>query len=169
MKLIQFFKKHRQFSVFLVLARSLVLKIRNRDYAAAATVTGSKTPYMLGDSLRDILDPKTESGEGIKMLEIKDLTVSYQNIPTVQDLSLHMKRGQIVRQMMLLRKEYGTSILVVTHNLGVAAYMSDYMIVMRDGRIEDQGDRDHILHGSRNPYTQTLLDAVPSLGGERFV
>lgn len=77
MKLIQFFKKHRQFSVFLVLARSLVLKIRNRDYAAAATVTGSKTPYMLGDSLRDILDPKTESGEGIKMLEIKDLTVSY--------------------------------------------------------------------------------------------
>lgn len=103
------------------------------------------------------------------MQEIKDLTVSYQNIPTVQNFSLHMKRGQIVRQMMLLRKEYGTSILVVTHNLGVAAYMSDYMIVMRNGRIEDQGDRDHILHGSRNPYTQTLLDAVPSLGGERFV
>ena len=168
MKLIQFFKKYRQFSVFLVLARSLVLKIRNRDYAAA-TVTGSKTPYMLGDSLRDILVPKTESGEGIEMLEIKDLTVSYQNIPTVQDFSLHMKRGQIVRQMMLLRKEYGTSILVVTHNLGVAAYMSDDMIVMRNGRIEDQGDRDHILHGSRNPYTQTLLDAVPSLEGERFV
>ena len=92
MKLIQFFKKYRQFSVFLVLARSLVLKIRNRDYAAA-TVTGSKTPYMLGDSLRDILVPKTESGEGIEMLEIKDLTVSYQNIPTVQDFSLHMKRG----------------------------------------------------------------------------
>ena len=168
MKLIQFFKKYRQFSVFLVLARSLVLKIRNRDYAAA-TVTGSKTPYMLGDSLRDILDPKTESGEVIKMLEIKDLTVSYQNIPTVQDFSLHMKRGQIVRQMMLLRKEYGTSILVVTHNLGIATYMSDDMIVMRNGRIEDQGDRDHILHGSRNSYTQTLLDAVPSLGGERFV
>ena len=103
------------------------------------------------------------------MLEIKDLTVSYQNIPTVQNFSFHMKRGQIVRQMMLLRKEYGTSILVVTHNLGVAAYMSDYMIVMRNGRIEDLGDRDHILHGSRNPYTQTLLDAVPSLGGERFV
>ena len=103
------------------------------------------------------------------MLEIKDLTVSYQNIPTVQNFSFHMKRGQIVRQMILLRKEYGTSILVVTHNLGVAAYMSDDMIVMRNGRIEDLGDRDHILHGSRNPYTQTLLDAVPSLGGERFV
>lgn len=78
-------------------------------------------------------------------------------------------QAQIVRQMMQLRKEYGTSILVVTHNLGVAAYMSDYIIVMRNGRIEDQGDRDHILYGSRNPYTQTLLDAVPSLGGERFV
>lgn len=78
-------------------------------------------------------------------------------------------QAQIVRQMMALREEYGTGILLVTHNLGVAAYMSDYILVMRNGRIEDQGDREHILHHSDNPYTHTLLDAVPSLGGERFV
>ena len=58
---------------------------------------------------------------------------------------------------------------MVTHNLGVAAYMSDYLIVMKDGVIEDEGDRDHILHGSQNPYTRMLLDAVPSLGGVRYV
>lgn len=78
-------------------------------------------------------------------------------------------QAQIVRQMMQLRDEYGTSIIVVTHNLGVAAYMSDYIVVMKNGRIEDQGTREHILHGSTNPYTQNLLAAVPSLGGERFV
>ncbi len=78
-------------------------------------------------------------------------------------------QAQIVRQMMELREEYGTSIIMVTHNLGVAAYMSDHIVVMKDGNIEDQGDREHILHHSRNPYTRSLLEAVPSLGGERFV
>ena len=78
-------------------------------------------------------------------------------------------QAQIVRQMMELREDYGTGIIVVTHNLGVAAYMSDYVVVMKDGRIEDQGDRDHILHHSENEYTRRLLSAVPSMGGESYV
>ena len=78
-------------------------------------------------------------------------------------------QAQIIRQFMELRDEFGTNIIMVTHNLGVAAYMSDYLIVMKDGMIEDEGDRDHILHGPQNPYTQMLLDAVPSLGGVRYV
>ena len=78
-------------------------------------------------------------------------------------------QAQIVRQMMELRDDYGTGIIVVTHNLGVAAYMSDYIVVMKDGRIEDQGDRDHILHHSENEYTHKLLSAVPSMGGKSYV
>lgn len=78
-------------------------------------------------------------------------------------------QAQIVRQMMELRDEYGTSIIIVTHNLGVAAYMSDWIVVMKDGEISDSGDREAILHGTHSDYTQKLLDAVPSLGGERYV
>jgi len=78
-------------------------------------------------------------------------------------------QAQIVRQMMELRDEYGTSIIVVTHNLGVAAYMSDHLVVMKQGRIVDAGDRDYMLYGTHSEYTQTLLDAVPSLGGVRYV
>ena len=78
-------------------------------------------------------------------------------------------QAQIVRQMMELRDTYGTSIIVVTHNLGVAAYMSDNIVVMRHGQIEDHGDRAHILSHSESAYTRTLLDAVPSLGGLRYV
>lgn len=78
-------------------------------------------------------------------------------------------QAQIVRQMMQLRSDYGTGIIVVTHNLGVAAYMSDYIVVMKQGRMEDQGDRNYILHESENAYTRKLLQAVPSLGGERYV
>ncbi len=78
-------------------------------------------------------------------------------------------QAQIVRQMMELRDEYGTSIILVTHDLGVAAYMGDKIVVMKNGVIEDQGDRDHMLHHTENPYTRLLLDAVPSLGGVRYV
>lgn len=78
-------------------------------------------------------------------------------------------QAQIVRQMMQLRDDYHTSIIVVTHNLGVAAYMSDYIVVMKNGKIEDQGTREYILKESQNEYTRKLLDAVPSLGGERYV
>ncbi len=78
-------------------------------------------------------------------------------------------QAQIVRQMMELRDEYGTSIIIVTHNLGVAAYMSDWIVVMRNGEISDSGDRDDILSGNHSEYTRKLLDAVPSLGGVRYV
>ncbi len=78
-------------------------------------------------------------------------------------------QAQIVRQMMELRDEYGTSIIIVTHNLGVAAYMSDLIVVMKNGEISDIGDRDEILSGNHSSYTQKLLDAVPSLGGVRYV
>ena len=78
-------------------------------------------------------------------------------------------QAQIVRQMMELREEYGTSIIIVTHNLGVAAYMADYLVVMKMGKMEDEGTREHILYESENEYTQKLLAAVPSIGGERYV
>lgn len=78
-------------------------------------------------------------------------------------------QAQIVRQMIELREEWGTSIIMVTHNLGVAAYMSDQILVMKEGQIADTGSRDQILKGGRSIYTQELLEAVPSLGGERYV
>jgi len=78
-------------------------------------------------------------------------------------------QAQIVRQMMELREEYGTSIIIVTHNLGVAAYMADYLVVMKMGKMEDEGTREHILYNSENEYTKKLLAAVPSIGGERYV
>lgn len=78
-------------------------------------------------------------------------------------------QAQIVRQMMELREEWGTSIIMVTHNLGVAAYMSDQILIMKEGQIADTGSRDQILKGGRSIYTQELLEAVSSLGGERYV
>lgn len=78
-------------------------------------------------------------------------------------------QAQIVRQMMELRDEYGTSIIIVTHNLGVAAYMGDKVIVMQHGTIMDQGDRERVLRFPQSEYTRSLIAAVPTLEGERYV
>ena len=78
-------------------------------------------------------------------------------------------QAQIVRQMLKLRDEYHTGIIVVTHNLGVAAYMADRIVVMKEGRIVDAGTRDQILNHPSSAYTKNLLDSVPAMGGYRFV
>ncbi|HIT19333.1 MAG TPA: ABC transporter ATP-binding protein [Candidatus Fimivivens faecavium] len=78
-------------------------------------------------------------------------------------------QAQIVRQMLALREQYGTGMIIVTHNLGVAAYMADRILVMKDGRVVDQGSRDRILSHPASDYTRRLLESVPAMGGERFV
>ena len=78
-------------------------------------------------------------------------------------------QAQIVRQMMELRDTFGTGIIVVTHNIGVAAYMADKMLVMKRGKVVDSGTREEILYNPKSEYTKNLLAAVPSLKGERYV
>lgn len=83
-------------------------------------------------------------------------------------------QAQIVRQMMQLRDDYHTGIIIVTHNLGVAAYMSDFIVVMKDGKIEEQGTREYILQESDNEYTrnywkQFLLLEVNDMSEKREV
>lgn len=78
-------------------------------------------------------------------------------------------QSQIIRQMLELRETYGTAILLVTHNLGVAAYMADRIIVMKDGCIVDQGTREELLYQPTAAYTKELLTAVPSMKGDRYV
>ena len=78
-------------------------------------------------------------------------------------------QAQIVRQMMELRDDFGTGIIVVTHNIGVAAYMADKLLVMRQGKVVDSGQREDILHNPQSEYTKNLLASVPALKGERYV
>jgi len=78
-------------------------------------------------------------------------------------------QAQIVRQMAELRDDYDTGIIIVTHNLGVASYLGDQLIVMKNGRIVDQGKRDDIIDHPTSEYTKTLLAAVPEMEGKLFV
>ena len=78
-------------------------------------------------------------------------------------------QAQIVRQMMELRDDFGTGIIIVTHNIGVAAYMADQLIVMHHGKVVDHGTREEVLNNPTSDYTKKLLDAVPEMEGKRYV
>lgn len=76
---------------------------------------------------------------------------------------------QIVKEIMNLREISDTSIIMVTHNLGVAAYISDWIIVMQKGKVVDEGTAEDVINNPKSDYTKQLLKAVPEIGGERLV
>lgn len=78
-------------------------------------------------------------------------------------------QAQIVKEIMNLKKSTEMSIIMVTHNIELAAYMSDRIIVMKDGRIIDEGPSKEIINNPKNEYTKELLNSIPTIGGERFV
>ena len=78
-------------------------------------------------------------------------------------------QAQIVKEIMDIRKKFDTSIIMVTHNLGVAAYISDKIIVMQNGKIVDAGNKNEVIENPKSEYTKKLLEAVPEIGGERLV
>ena len=128
--------------------------------------------YISPDSCNTIVTPHANVFSSILQLRLNIKNPQQQRVYRYffkRGLTDVTTQAQIVRQMMELRDTYGTSIIVVPHNLGVAACMSDNIVVMRHGKIEDQGGWAHILSHSENAYTRTLLDAVPSLGGMRYV
>jgi len=77
-------------------------------------------------------------------------------------------QAQVVYEMMELRRRYGTTIVIVTHNMGVAAYMSDYIGVMQNGRLVEWGTADEVIQTPKQEYTKSLLAAVIELDDERL-
>lgn len=78
-------------------------------------------------------------------------------------------QAQIVKELMGLIKKGGASMIVVTHNIGVAAYMSDKLMVMAQGKVVEYGKTADIINNPKEAYTKKLLGAVPEIGGRRYV
>jgi peptide/nickel transport system ATP-binding protein len=73
-------------------------------------------------------------------------------------------QGQILDLIKLLQEEEGTSVLFITHDMGVVAEIADRTVVMYRGEQVETGATADIFHRGRHPYTRALLSAVPVLG-----
>jgi len=70
-------------------------------------------------------------------------------------------RGEILKLMLELVRDAGVTILVVTHDLGLAWNIADRIAVMYLGRIVEEGPAEELLSHPRHPYTRALLSVVP--------
>ena len=70
-------------------------------------------------------------------------------------------QAQVLNLLNELKEEFGLTYIFISHDLSVVKYMSDRMVVMQAGRIEEMGDADQIYNKPGTEYTQKLIDAIP--------
>ncbi len=73
-------------------------------------------------------------------------------------------QGEVLELLRDLQRVHGTSIILITHDMGVVAEMADRVIVMRNGRMVEEGATGDIFAKPQATYTQELLSAVPRIG-----
>lgn len=86
-------------------------------------------------------------------------------IGTALDVTIH---DQILRLLSDLIEEHDLSLLMITHNLGVAREVSDRIYVMYGGRIVETAPTDELFDAPKHPYTQGLIASIPRLTGEEM-
>ena len=76
-------------------------------------------------------------------------------------------QAQVVEELVSANREFGVSLLVVSHNIAVLAHMAQYLYVMKDGEVVEQGPSEQVVARPQHPYTRQLIASVPKLRGAR--
>jgi len=77
-------------------------------------------------------------------------------------------RGQVLDLLDSLRVRYGLAMLFITHDLGVARSVANRLLVLHEGSVVEEGVASEVLSNPRNPHTQALVAASPSLNDKFF-
>ena len=98
---------------------------------------------------------------GIAIAMLMNPPVLFADEPT-SALDVSVQR-QVVNEMLNLRELFGTSIVIVTHDIGVVRAMADSVLVLKNGKTVEYGEAKMVLDHPQDPYTKKLLEAVPEL------
>jgi peptide/nickel transport system ATP-binding protein len=143
---------------------------------AEAITTYDPRARNVGAKVRDLLD---SVGLAATAAQLKPMALSggmRQRVAIARAIALHPRvlvcdepvsaldtsvQAQILELFKALRAELGIGYLFITHDLSIVRQVSEYMYVMRRGRIVESGPTDEILDHPRDPYTIKLLDSAP--------
>ena len=155
-------KIHRQFYDVLHAHDKSISKAEARRRAAALLGSMEFTdPERILDSCPVQLSGGMNQRVAIALAMILEPAVLLADEPTsALDVTA---QTQVLEELLGLRKRYGTAMLLITHNMDVAAKMADRVAVMCGGRIVEYGSRREVLEQPKHPYTKALLAAVPRL------
>lgn len=78
-------------------------------------------------------------------------------------------QAEILDLLRLAKDEFGASVLIITHNMGVVADLADQVVVMYRGHVVEQGDVEQVFYHPKDDYTKRLLAAVPRIGQKLVV
>ncbi len=70
-------------------------------------------------------------------------------------------QAQVLNLLIQLREEFKFTYIFISHDLSVVKFMSDRMVVMNKGKVEEMGPSDEIYHNPQHEYTQKLINAIP--------
>jgi len=70
-------------------------------------------------------------------------------------------QAQVLNLLNSLKEDYGFTYIFISHDLAVVKYMSDQLLVMNQGKIEEIGEADSIYESPQKEYTKTLIEAIP--------
>jgi len=99
-------------------------------------------------------------------LILKPRLVIADEITTALDALVERQIIDLVKEV---KKEYKTSMLFITHNMGLVAEVADRVCVMYAGKVAEVGGVREVVEDPRHPYTEALLKSVPKIGGSKRV
>lgn len=70
-------------------------------------------------------------------------------------------QAQVLNLLNALKKEFGLTYIFISHDLSVVRYMSDRIVVLRDGKVVESGDADELILNPKEDYTRALIEAIP--------
>ena len=128
--------------------------------ADTADALGEKLSFVL-DSIERSLSGGMQQRVGIVAAMLLNPKILMADEPTsALDVSV---QKQVVDEMCMVREKFGTTILLVTHNLGVIRAMADKVLVLENGEVREYGKTKEVLENPQSEYTKKLLSAVLEL------
>ena len=67
---------------------------------------------------------------------------------------------QVVEELLFMREEYNTAMILVTHNIGVVRMMADRVLVLQNGHVKEYGETENVLENPQDSYTKRLMESV---------